>query len=244
MHQQRLRERKRLPNKACQALAQRIVKSFHMGGLSRLLPDCSMLLGRNHAVICRPEICIADTTPIAGWYRTPELSAGRRAPITQDECHDLSSFPAQCEPYPGLIGFLANKRPELIALECNAARIVWLRRNKRLLERRQLLGFFLTSGALSRAKHRTYVPIHASCCVPDRHAGFPLFVPRNSQRCWGFRDFAVHTRHNDTFVFRSAQYHICSGLDCRNGGRRSVVSPWCEAFLVSHGRQYTTPFDI
>src|SRR5215470_2779550 len=147
MHQQRLRERKGLPNKACQALAQRIVKSFHMGGLSRLLPDCSMLFGRNNTLICHPEIRIADTTPIGRWYRTPELSAGRLALITQDECHDLPSFPAQCQPYPGLIGFLTNKGPKLITLEHDGARIVWLRRNQRLLERRQLLGFFLTSGS-------------------------------------------------------------------------------------------------
>jgi hypothetical protein len=182
-----------------------------------------MLFEWNNALICRPEICITDTTPIASWYRTPEFSTGHFTPITQGKRHDLPSFPAQREPYPALIRFLANKGPEFITFEGDATRIVRLRREKRLLEWRQLVGFFLTSKLPSGAQRRTSVPIHASCCVPDRREGFPLFVPPNSQHCSDFRDFVGHRYYNGTSVFRSAQYHICSGLDCRNDGRRSVV---------------------
>jgi hypothetical protein len=181
----------------------------------------------------------ADSPPVSharAFDRSP-------TPITHDKRHNLPRFLTQCKPYPGLIGFLADKRPKLITLQGDAPRIVWFRRNERLLERRQLLGF-LTSGSPPHAQYRTSVPIRASCCVPGTREGFPLFVPPNSQRCWGFRDLAVHMYHNSTSVFHSMQCHICSGLDCRNGGRRSVVSPWCEAFLVISGRQYTTPFDI
>jgi hypothetical protein len=244
MHQQRLRERKGLPDKTCQALTQCIVKSLHMSRLSRLFSDCSMLFGWDNALICRPEICVTDTTTIARWYRTPELSAGHLAPITDDKRHNLPRFPTQCQPYPRLIGFLANKGPELITFEGDGTRIVWLWRDERLLERRQLLGFFLTNGSPSRAQHRTCAPIRASYYVPDRREGSLPFAPPNSQRYSGFRDFAVRMCYSGTSVFRSVQCHIYSDLGCRNGGRRSVVSPWCEAFLVIYGRQYTTPFDI
>jgi hypothetical protein len=178
-----------------------------------------MLFGRNNALICAPEICIADTTSIARRYRTPELLTSRFTPIAQNKRYDLPSFSTQCKPYPGLIGFLTDKRPKLITFERDGTRILRLRWNKRLFQRRQLVGFFLTSRSPSHVQHRTCVPIHASCCALDRHEGFPLFAPPNSRRCSDFHDFAVRMCYNVTSAFRSARYHIYSGLGCRNGSR-------------------------
>jgi len=73
-----------------------------------------MVFGGNNRLIRLPEIGIAGTTPIDGWNSTPELSTGEFTTITDHERDNLARFPTQCEPYPMLADFLANKGPNSI----------------------------------------------------------------------------------------------------------------------------------
>ena len=90
MHQLRLRERKRLTDEASQALAQCVVKPFHMCGFSRFFSDCLMLLVGNDRLIGRPEIRIAGSLPVYLWNGVPELLARDFIPITEGKGHNLA----------------------------------------------------------------------------------------------------------------------------------------------------------
>ena len=92
MHQLRLRERKRLANEARQALAQRVVKSFHMCGFSRFFSDCLMLLVGDDRLIGRPEICIAGSLLVDLWNGAPELLARAFIPLAQGKGHNLAGL--------------------------------------------------------------------------------------------------------------------------------------------------------
>src|SRR5689334_1360568 len=103
-----------------------------MCGLSRFFPHCLMVFGRNHGLICLPEVGIARTTPIDVWNGPPELSAGDFTAITDGERDNLARFPTECQPYPVLVDFLANKGPNLIQFEDNRAWIEWNGWNERV----------------------------------------------------------------------------------------------------------------
>ena len=77
-------------DEASQALAQRVVKSFHMCGFSRFFSDCFMLLVGNDRLIGRPEIRIAGSLAVDLWNGAPELLTRDFIPIAEGKGHNLA----------------------------------------------------------------------------------------------------------------------------------------------------------
>ena len=190
-----------------------------------------MLFFRDNRLIGVPEICITGSTVICLRKRVPEFPAADFAAISNHERGNLACFSAESKPNPALICFLADKGPEFIQFKRDATRIARNCRNQCLCERGQTLGFFLTSQSPYCAQHRTFVPIRASYCALDRHAGSFLAVPPNMLSYQGCLDFAGGRSDKGTSACRSGQYRILSGSDCRSDGRSMLWRPLCQAFL-------------
>jgi len=94
-----------------------IVKTLDLCCFSCFFPNRLMVFVANNGLVRLPEIGIARTTPIDRWNRAPKLSTAEQTTITDNERNNLARFPTQCEPYPMVVDFLANKRPNLIQFE-------------------------------------------------------------------------------------------------------------------------------
>jgi hypothetical protein len=73
--------------------------------------------------------------------------------------------------------------------------------------------------------------IRASYYALDRREGSFLAVVLNMPLYQDCPDFAGDSSGRGTSVYRSGQYRILSGSDCRNDGRSMEWRPSCQAFL-------------
>ena len=179
-----------------------------MRGLSTLFPARFVLFFRDNRLIGAPEICITGSTTICLWKRVPEFLTGDFAAISNHKPDNLARFSAESQPNPALLCFLADKRPEFIQFKRDATRIARNCWNQCLRERCQTLGFFLASQSQYYEQHRTFVPIRASYCAPDRRAGSFLAVVLNMLSYQGCLDFAAGRSDRGIFACHSGQYRI------------------------------------
>ncbi len=109
MHPLRLRERQRLSDEACQALAKCVVPPLDMRRQSAVFAARRMLLCRDHLAISLPEVSVTMSRLISGWEALPQLLASRLRAVAHDIRHDLTSAPRERDPNPSLAAFLEDK---------------------------------------------------------------------------------------------------------------------------------------
>ncbi len=112
-----LGERERLSNKTSQTLAQGVVPALHMHQLSAFLAHRLMALLRDDRPISLPEIAVAIPTFIAFGNPLPQPPTSSLAALTDNVGDHLTSVAPQGDPYPAFVGFLADKRPQLVEFE-------------------------------------------------------------------------------------------------------------------------------
>jgi len=79
-----------LADKACQALAQRVVPALDMRGLTGVFATSCMLFVRDHLLISLPKIRVAVPVLISRRDCVPQLAAGLLAPVADDKGHHLA----------------------------------------------------------------------------------------------------------------------------------------------------------
>jgi hypothetical protein len=108
VHHHRVGKRQRHAHKAGEALAQRIFPAFDMSSLSRLFPQCGVLLARDHRHVGYPEIREAIPCAVGGWDGFPQPLARLFTPITHCIRDHVSRFAEQGDPSPGVVRFLST----------------------------------------------------------------------------------------------------------------------------------------
>ena len=167
-----------------------------------------MLFFWNDGLIGAPKITLPGSLTIRLRKRIPEFATTRFTAISDHERDNLACLPAERKPNPALLCFLAHKGPEFIQFERDTTRIARHCRNKRLCERLQTLGFFLTSQSQYYAQYRTFVLIRVSYCALDRLGGSFLAVLLNKPLYRDFHGFAGDRFDRNTSAYRLEQYRI------------------------------------
>ena len=97
------RERKRLPHKPCQTLAQDVVEPLAMTGLARAFAGRSMLLLGQHLGISRPEVGVQEASLVILRDTLPQQAARCFASAADDISDDLACPAALGQPDPTLV---------------------------------------------------------------------------------------------------------------------------------------------
>src|ERR687883_819260 len=102
-------ERKRLPDEACQTLAQGVVPPLHVGQLSTLLAYRLVALLGDYRPVCLPKIAVATSSFVAFGNPLPQPTRSSLAPVADYISDHLTRVSGQGEPYPAFIDFLADE---------------------------------------------------------------------------------------------------------------------------------------
>ena len=143
----RFRERERFAHIARIPLAERIVPTFHMIGLTFCLANTVMGLLRKDPLIGVPKIAETLARLVGIWNLCPQLAASCFAAVTDDKGNNLARAAAECSPQPAFIGSFQDKGPNFIDLQ----RVVGLCGHQRIDQTRQSRAFFSTTGRASAA---------------------------------------------------------------------------------------------
>ena len=111
------RKRQCFTDIARQALTERIVPAFHVGGFARLFADRLVRVRGKDRRIRLPEITETPAAAIRERNSSPEASATPFAVIANDEGDNLTCPTTQNGPQPALPRPFAHKRPDLIDLQ-------------------------------------------------------------------------------------------------------------------------------
>lgn len=98
-----LGERERFAHHAPHPLAQSVVPSLYVRGFAGLLAHALVASFGKDVGVGLPKVAEGAATTVALGYPAPKRPAGRLAPVTVDEGHDLPSPPAQRRPRPHLV---------------------------------------------------------------------------------------------------------------------------------------------
>jgi len=98
-----LGERERFAHHAPDPLAQSVVPPLHVRGFASLLTHALVASFGKDAGVGLPKVAKGAATTVALGYPAPKRPAGRLAPVTVDEGHDLPGPPAQRRPRPHLV---------------------------------------------------------------------------------------------------------------------------------------------
>jgi len=116
------RERQGLARQAAHPLPQRVVEPFDATGLPAVFANRAMSFRREDTDRGVPKITVTNSTlAIDRWQRFLQLT--RRRGITRSDSHP-DYFPCvavESQPHPFLVVFIADKRPQFVALDSQSA---------------------------------------------------------------------------------------------------------------------------
>jgi hypothetical protein len=99
-------------------LAERVIQPFDVTGFAALLANRLMPCRREYSRVCLPAVGIAHRTLTLDCRQgRPECTGSGR--IACADCHpdNLPACTVKCQPNPLLLPFIADKRPQLVALD-------------------------------------------------------------------------------------------------------------------------------
>ena len=118
---QLFRERQCFADQATTTLAERVVETLDVIGLTAFLTDRTMTLGWKDCCICLPKIGVTDRAlAIHRWKTRPKSSCSCFSACADRHGDNLTCVAVQRKPNPFLAPLLADKRPQLITFQYQA----------------------------------------------------------------------------------------------------------------------------
>ena len=161
-----LRERERFAHHAPDPLAQGVVPSLHVRGLTGLLAHALVASVGKDVGVGLPTVTEGAAATVALGYSAPKRPAGRLAPVAVDEGHDLPGAAAQRRPRPHLIGPFPYVAAHLVKLK----HVIRPCGKETARHFRQSAEFFLTTRSRWRATPQTCAKSRAGSTVPGTPA--------------------------------------------------------------------------
>ncbi len=126
VHKLGLGKRQRHAHKTGESLPQRVIPALDMGGFSSLFTHRRVLLLRDDRSVDSQQVGEAMALAILLRNRLPQPLACLFAPIPNGIRHHLSCLAAQSDPYPGVVRFFEDKRPEFVQFQNRGSGILWV----------------------------------------------------------------------------------------------------------------------